>query len=83
MDATKSRWLFFALLLALCTAEVILPQNFSSSTSDLQDQDGIKLSVSQNDDMVPISPVLGLTDSAKNDIPVGTIVMERSANSVY
>ena len=75
MDATKLRMLVFTLLLALCTAEVILPKNFSSSTSDLQTQNGIKLSVSQNDDMVPISPVLGLTDSAKNDIPVCTVVM--------
>ena len=69
MDLARWRWLSFAMLLAIATAaEYILPTN---NTIVNEGNNGkIKLSLSESDSMVPLSEVVGLTDHARNDIPV-------------
>lgn len=70
MEAVLRRCLAFAMVLALAAGQTVYPANFTSSTGDLENEDGIKLSVSEGDTMMPLSAVLGLTNSVKSDIPV-------------
>ena len=59
------------MLAAAVNGQSVVPVNETSS--DDKDDGGTQLRISEGDSMVPLGPVLGLTDSAKNNIPVREI----------
>lgn len=63
-------WLAALTLLAVhhSTAQTIVATN--STPSDSSAQRDTSLTISRNDDMVPLAPVLPLTNGAVDDIPV-------------
>lgn len=70
MEALSWRWLTIAVLLGTAVGETIVPTNFTTNHSDPDESDPIKLSISEGNNMIPLSEVMGLTSDSKHAIPV-------------
>lgn len=59
-----------AMALSLANSQSIAPANFTGATASLQNDDRLTLYLSDGNNLMPDAPLLGLTDAARNSIPV-------------